>query len=1664
MIIKTLDMYTSLFSVYFIQFIIITGECGWNNPPFGEPDPLDPAVHHKTYNPSNKRINIDLDEEVPYDVCIAVLTNYDTDEPEPCISSFDQGNNYGLGAELRNHDGQWKVFITKKQDFEIPSMRSYLFWIVKGLDSYEIALYIDNIDDNAPVIQPLERSCATKENYKGKSNCTFSISDADGWIDGVVTTLLSSPNEGTESFSFDSERISGYEMKLSVVIKTPLDFERISMYMLLINATDQSHNEGTLSSIFGVIDMPDERPKWSRLTASETVKEKSTNEFSVVAVDGDLQINAEINYKIQSLDKDTEDYFIVDKSTGVIKINPIDRDILKKDVFKFNITAYEKNDTFSSITATIIVIVEDINDHSPEIRPEILSVDIKEETYMSLDFGQSIVIEDPDLAEKAQYSVHMIDNSSYNWHSAFLIVPNSGYQSSNFTISVINASLLDYEDENWRNIQIEIQAIEVANQSHIGKRTVSINLIDVNDEIPTFTNNTLIVSLPEDVEKDHYICTMLATDRDFGDSVKHSLVGHSGLKINEETGKIMTAIDGALDYEAIPTIVLQITATDLANHMAYGTLILHVIDINDVPPTLYLPKQIPSLEEESNNMKIDTVIQAIDPDSDAKLVFSIDWDSTSAFKSSIIVNQSYYRGHLDIFTNYSKEHTGYAEGVLKTSGRIDYEKFDVMFVTIVVTDLHTVHNDKSINASLTLKIIDINDNAPVFKNVETMSVIENQLHGQFIGTIAATDDDGQLYNQISYSIEPINNTESNLIKINNKTGVIQVDKDKAIDAEKYENLYYRVTASDGDNFAVLQIDIYVIDMNDEIPYLLYDQFESTVHIPEKSPSGKEILTIFARDNDRSYPYNNVSYLMNTNYSVSLQYFKLGRFDGLIQINLADGHVLDRDFGLQTHILNIKLRDNYLHDSITNTNPIDTVITVILDDINDQIPKLPDLKIPMVNVSEITKENTLLFEFEAADYDDPETNNTKVIFTLQNMSQVHGDENYAEKCEAPFKLTTENFTLARISTNRALYDCYGLWALQIHAQDFGTDPGPLSDTKIYYIQITDYNYNAPVIHFPILEKKIVLSQNQTLNAQLKTYDKQPLHDFEAFDGDSGASGTVVFTISSDSRDHELFNIIGTKKNSAQLQLKSLPNITSNDTYNIIITATDGGNPSKNVSQQLSIIFVSTPGPKFNQRDWSIWIEENLLILNTPVVLPEAHDNIIENDSNIVRIYYFVDDTVGDYEFFNLDKETRNLTLAKKLDRETQEMMSIIVIATTDSDSPPRYPSKEATLNITIVVLDENDNAPTFESDFYSGGFTMEDIMDKIILTVKATDADINETLTYSIIDTSMNVSDVSITGVSEPFSLNSDSGELILKFMPQSTMTGFFTFRIVVYDAAHHNDTALLQIYIVSIDNRVAFTFKNNASYITEKRMLIIRSFTNIFKYFCNIDEIKNSIAENGHALDNLTTLTTHFIDIDDHLPIDSNIIVSTSSDLQTITNLKAILQTEAVYLIDVPTGSSLIVHDLQQTVQWILISLTIFFFSCNIALLFFYFVRTQSLTKRLEKMATEWKFGSQQESLDRIGIMPMTNQFALTGSNPIWKASANKSVKTTNDNISEKSENSDFIGIDDEPNFGYKCDTFIFDQNMTVKKRVSPIVAEMPKLILDNPFPKDKYLENDKSC
>ena len=96
-------------------------------------------------------------------------------------------------------------------------------------------------------------------------------------------------------------------------------------------------------------------------------------------------------------------------------------------------------------------------------------------------------------------------------------------------------------------------------------------------------------------------------------------------------------------------------------------------------------------------------------------------------------------------------------GVLKANPafkyNIDYEKYEIIYLSIIVTDLNQEVNLDSAVAILTVRIIDENDNPPEFVGdtlIVPRNVIEEAQAGTLIGTIIAIDIDGPEYNIIQY--------------------------------------------------------------------------------------------------------------------------------------------------------------------------------------------------------------------------------------------------------------------------------------------------------------------------------------------------------------------------------------------------------------------------------------------------------------------------------------------------------------------------------------------------------------------------------------------------------------------------------------------------------------------------------------------------------------------------------------------------------------------------------------------------------------------------------------------------------------------------------------------------------------------------------------------------
>ncbi|XP_069510279.1 protocadherin gamma-A6-like isoform X39 [Ambystoma mexicanum] len=150
------------------------------------------------------------------------------------------------------------------------------------------------------------------------------------------------------------------------------------------------------------------------------------------------------------------------------------------------------------------------------------------------------------------------------------------------------------------------------------------------------------------------------------------------------------------------------------------------------------------------------------------------------------------------------------------------------------------------------------------------------------------------------------------------------------------------------------------------------------------------------------------------------------------------------------------------------------------------------------------------------------------------------------------------------------------------------------------------------------------------------------------------------------------------------------------------------------------------------------------------LPEAHDADV--GVNSLQSYQ-----LSANKHFTLDVKNRTdgtksaeLVLQKSLDREEQEVHSLILTATDGGD-----PVKSGTVRVQINVLDFNDNAPVFDQPVYKIRVMENSPKESIIGTIRATDNDVatNSHVTYSFNKPKENVL--------QKFKLDSKTGEITL---------------------------------------------------------------------------------------------------------------------------------------------------------------------------------------------------------------------------------------------------------------------------------------------------------------
>uniref|UniRef100_A0A3B4AYS4 Protocadherin beta-1 n=1 Tax=Periophthalmus magnuspinnatus TaxID=409849 RepID=A0A3B4AYS4_9GOBI len=479
--------------------------------------------------------------------------------------------------------------------------------------------------------------------------------------------------------------------------------------------------------------------------------------------------------------------------------------------------------------------IQDINDNSPTFPSDQIDIDISENAVPGTRFPLTSA-HDPDAGENG-LKTYQITRDDYNLFS--LEVKSRG-DGTKFPELVIQRPL-DREERSHHTLILS--ATDGGEYPRSGTMQINVKVIDSNDNSPVFDQPSYVVEIPENSPPGKVLIDLNATDPDEGNNgqVVYSFSGYAPERIRElfsidsRTGVIK--IQGEIDYEESPVIEIDIQAKDLGPNPIPGhcKVTVKVLDRNDNWPSIGFV-----------SVRQGAISEAAPPGTVIALVRVTDKDSgrNGQLQCRVLGNVPF-----KLEENYDNFYT------VVTDRPLDREMQDEYNVTIVAKDngLPPLNSTKS----FTVKILDENDNVPRFtKSVYLLQIPENNIPGEYLGSVLAHDPDLGQNGTVYYSIINSNVSGGDVntyVNVNAANGAIY-----AVRSFNYEQIKYfdfKVLAKDAgsphlESNATVRIS--VLDVNDNIPVivlplLLNDTAE--IHVPRNVGVGYIVTTVRAVDND-----------------------------------------------------------------------------------------------------------------------------------------------------------------------------------------------------------------------------------------------------------------------------------------------------------------------------------------------------------------------------------------------------------------------------------------------------------------------------------------------------------------------------------------------------------------------------------------------------------------------------------------------------------------------------------------------------------------------------------------------------------------------------------------------------------------------------------------------
>ncbi|KAJ8399247.1 hypothetical protein AAFF_G00412850 [Aldrovandia affinis] len=667
-------------------------------------------------------------------------------------------------------------------------------------------------NDNSPAFDQKSYRASVREGLPAGSEVVrLTATDGDEGPNGEVTFSLA--DEASGAFTVDAS---------SGLVRTtrPLDREARSRYSFWATATDgcsRGPRSSAASVTVRVEDVNDNVLACAQSPVSAPVSAETALNHTVAtvrALDGDEGENGTVAFRLSEPD---DAVFEVGLVTGEVRL----RTPLPADFFGTRLLRVEVTDGGTpALSSTCLVLIHLRGDEEEKLRftEQVYEAAVPENSKTG-SWVANVVAHDrtPD-GRRIEYSVF-----SGNEDGAFAIHAHNG------DISVKDQSRLDFEER--RSVHLVVLAESGLQTAHC---RVTIALLDVNDNAPTFEQQQYKSAVWEGQIHNTYVMQVFATDADSGvnGQVDYSILSgnNNGAFVMDSTRGIL-ATNTVLDREIVASYKLVLQVVDRGSPPLTGTATvrIQVVDVNDNSPSIP-PMEHVLIAENLPAGYVVTQVTANDVDLGLAVTYSLAEQGSGGGRFAI-----------DPYT-----------GIITLTQSLDREEASLYTLRVQASD--SVHQTA---ADVTVEVLDVNDNPPVFSK-EAYQVVVPELSAvdTLVLALSATDRDSGPNGRVSYRLLT---SPSKGFYINAENGSVFTNKPLTY-VTNGNAIQLLVEARDGGNpplTAMTFVEVHVRDANDHAPR--FQQPAYRVSVSEDAPLGTTLLFLRADDGDWSPENTHLDY-------------------------------------------------------------------------------------------------------------------------------------------------------------------------------------------------------------------------------------------------------------------------------------------------------------------------------------------------------------------------------------------------------------------------------------------------------------------------------------------------------------------------------------------------------------------------------------------------------------------------------------------------------------------------------------------------------------------------------------------------------------------------------------------------------------------------------------